>query len=105
VLPSLDKSEAFGLVLEEALSSGIPCVSSNLAGVKTLIECTNGGELAEPGNVESLHKALVAVIARKKSDPTWGAHIRARAITLFSQKTNIALLYEIYKRIVDHSKN
>ena len=38
VLPSINKAEAFGLVLVEAMAAGTPVVASNLPGVRTVFE-------------------------------------------------------------------
>lgn len=42
VLPSINKGEAFGIVLLEALSSGLPVIASNLAGVRSVFSSKEG---------------------------------------------------------------
>ncbi len=50
VFPSVDRSEAFGLTLIEALSSGVPAIASALPGVRTLIKEGENGFLVAPGD-------------------------------------------------------
>ena len=54
VLPSIDKSEAFGLALIEAMACAKPVVATNLAGVRSVVENEINGLLAEPKNADSL---------------------------------------------------
>lgn len=54
VLPSTDKSEAFGTVSLEAMSSGIPVIASDLPGVRSVVEKKKTGLLVKPGNVNNL---------------------------------------------------
>jgi len=54
VLPSVDKSEAFGLTLVEAMSCGKPVVASNLPGVRSVVTEKMNGLLVEPGNSDDL---------------------------------------------------
>ncbi|MFA6410196.1 MAG: glycosyltransferase family 4 protein [Candidatus Buchananbacteria bacterium] len=54
VLPSVDKSEAFGLTLVEGMSCAKPVVASNLAGVRSVIENGVDGLLAEIKNADDL---------------------------------------------------
>lgn len=65
VLPSIDASEAFGIVLVEAFASGKPVIASNLAGVRSVVEDGVDGYLAQPRNVNDLAIKIYAVI----SDP------------------------------------
>jgi glycosyltransferase involved in cell wall biosynthesis len=58
VLPSRH-SETWGLVVNEALSHGLPCVVSDGVGCALdLVEAGVTGEVAETGSVESLSEAL-----------------------------------------------
>ncbi len=43
ILPSVDRSEAFGIVLIEALASGVPVLASNLPGVRSVVEDGRNG--------------------------------------------------------------
>jgi len=54
VLPSVDKSEAFGLTLIEAMSCAKPVVASNLVGVRSVITEKMDGLLVEPKNADDL---------------------------------------------------
>lgn len=54
VLPSIGRSEAFGVVLLEAMASGIPVIASDLPGVRTVVADGETGFLAPPGDVSAL---------------------------------------------------
>ncbi len=61
VLPSLDASEAYGLVALQALSSGLPVVASNLPGLRQVVG--KRGLLVPPGNVAALAQALIKILS------------------------------------------
>lgn len=54
VLPSINRAEAFGLVLVEAMASGKPVIASSLAGVREVVNDGVNGWLAKPGVAEDL---------------------------------------------------
>ncbi len=58
VLPSTDGSEAFGLVLIEALACGTPVIASDLPGVRRVVGSSGAGQLVAPGDVHMLSRAL-----------------------------------------------
>lgn len=58
VFPSIDRSEAFGLALLEALTSGVPVIASNLPGVRTLIKEGTTGYLVCPGDHHALAQKI-----------------------------------------------
>jgi len=58
VLPSVDKSESFGLVLIEAMAAKLPVVASDLVGVRKLILKKNTGILVKPRDAALLAKSI-----------------------------------------------
>jgi len=57
VLPSIDRSEVFGLVLLQALAAGIPLIASSLPGVRTVASKDIALQVA-PGDVTALAISL-----------------------------------------------
>jgi len=60
VLPSINTSEAFGMVLLEAMASGVPVIASDLPGVRTIAK--NGGGVFPVGDYEVLSERLIHVL-------------------------------------------
>ncbi|MEK9183204.1 MAG: glycosyltransferase [Patescibacteria group bacterium] len=71
VLPSIDKSEAYGLVLLEAMTHGLPVIASNLPGVRSLVGAERG-LLIEPGNRDDLTRALREILSDDGKRHTMG---------------------------------
>jgi rhamnosyl/mannosyltransferase len=67
-LPSLERTEAFGLVLAEAMRYGKPQVASDISGsgVGWVVERDRTGLLVAPGDVEQ----LAAALERLQADPS-----------------------------------
>lgn len=61
-VPSLNSTEAFGLVQIEAMKSGVPSVPSALPGVRQPVKMHGMGEVSEIGNSESLAAAILKVL-------------------------------------------
>jgi len=62
VLPSINKNEAFGLVLLEAMASGIPVIASNLPGVRTVFQDGIQGYLVKPNNLIDLKEKIEIIL-------------------------------------------
>jgi glycosyltransferase involved in cell wall biosynthesis len=61
-LPSLNRTESFGMVQAEAMRCGTPVVASRLPGVRESVERTGMGLLVEPGDAGELAEALARVL-------------------------------------------
>ena len=65
-VPSLNSTEAFGLVQIEAMMNGVPSVPSALPGVRQPVKMHNMGVVSEIGNSESLANAIIEVLDNKE---------------------------------------
>jgi glycosyltransferase involved in cell wall biosynthesis len=66
VVPSLNSTEAFGLVQVEAMMNNVPCVASALPGVRRPVQMHNMGKVVPIGDSSALAEALLAVFAEKE---------------------------------------
>ena len=63
VLPSVDATEAFGVVLIESMACGTPVVASDLPGVRSVVgSAGQHGLLAKPQDAASLSKQLARLL-------------------------------------------
>jgi glycosyltransferase involved in cell wall biosynthesis len=95
-LPSVDRTEAFGLVLIEAMACGTPVVASRLSGVRALVEVGCNGYLAKPGDAGDLAEKLARCI---DESATLGRNARAFAAERFSWTTIAEQLRGLYGRL------
>jgi len=65
-VPSLNSTEAFGLVQIEAMMNGVPSVPSALPGVRRPVQMHGMGVISEIGNAESLANAILEVLDNKQ---------------------------------------
>jgi glycosyltransferase involved in cell wall biosynthesis len=70
VLPSLNSTEAFGLVQIEAMTNGKPCVASSLPGVRQPVLQHEMGKVVPIGDSAALGEALVEVFSLPNSSVT-----------------------------------
>jgi glycosyltransferase involved in cell wall biosynthesis len=74
VLPSLNSTEAFGLVQIEAMLCGSPSIASNLPGVRQPVKLHGMGKVVPIGDSKALAEALLEILAnpadfRRDPDP------------------------------------
>ncbi len=62
ILPSIDKSESFGIVLVESMSSGVPVLSSDLPGVRSVYENNISGITFPVRDETALAEAISGLI-------------------------------------------
>ncbi len=101
VLPSLDRSEAFGLVLLEAMRAGLPVIASAIpgSGVSSVVADGETGLLVPPANVDVLVDAIGAM--RDASLRTrMGNAGHARWQSMFSLDRSASALMSVYRECV-----
>ena len=62
VVPSLNSTEAFGLVQVEAMLNSVPCIASALPGVRRPVQMHKMGEVIPIGDAPALADALLKVL-------------------------------------------
>jgi len=97
VLPSVNRHEAFGLVLLEAMSSGIPVVASNLPGVRAVFSDGVEGVLAEANNVSDLAAKIETALADEKKWRSMCQATRNLAISKYSWEKIVIKINDLYQ--------
>ncbi|MDT0344928.1 glycosyltransferase [Streptomyces litchfieldiae] len=77
-LPSV--SESFGIVQVEAMMTGVPSVTTELAGSRYPVQATGFGKLVPPRDVGALRRAILEVAALSPEERAAG---RRKATELF----------------------
>jgi rhamnosyl/mannosyltransferase len=98
VLPSVAKTEAYGLVQVEAMAAGLPVVSTNLpTGVPWVNQDGVTGLVVPPDDPVALGGALRQLSEAAALRRTLGENGRRRAEALFSREQMV----ETFKRLVE----
>jgi len=100
VLPSVDKSEAFGLVLIESLASGTPVIASNLKGVRTVVDSGRTGLLFEPKNPRDIAAKAKMILDNPKLYEQFSQNAARVANQKYRWPKIAKKLDEVYKNIV-----
>ena len=67
VLPSKNRTEAFGIVQIEALKQGTPVVAANSPGIDQVLKISKAGALFKPSSEKDLQKQIVHVFKHLKT--------------------------------------
>lgn len=98
VLPS-KVFEAQGLVLVEAMLTGVPIVASRIGGIPDMIEDKVTGRLVPPGNCTALAATLTEVLRNPATRSRLAANARERAQSSFSPAAVTAATEAVYRAI------
>ncbi len=99
VLPSIDKSEAFGLALVEGMACAKPVVASNLAGVRSVIDDQKNGLLVELKNADDLAAKINYILANPDVAVQFGVEGRKKVEERYSWGRIGEELERVYKAL------
>lgn len=84
--------DALPTVLLEAMSAGLPVISTDVGGVDEIVDGGKAGMLVRPGDVDALASAMSELLQSTEVQRGMSSAGRARAERLFDLDTNVATL-------------
>jgi len=103
IFVSPSRYESFGLVFLEAAMFGRPVVGCRVGGMKEIIEEGVTGLLAEPGDAESLRRALATLIAEPAKRAAMGQAGRARFLAQYTREKLAERTLQFYRDVLSAS--
>jgi len=97
VLPSINRHEAFGLVLLEAMSTGTPVVATDLPGVRRVFHSGREGFLARPNDPNDLAEKIGLILNDPALRDACGRRARALTESKYDWEISARRLEKIYQ--------
>jgi glycosyltransferase involved in cell wall biosynthesis len=94
IVPSMFE-EPFGLVIIEAMASGLPVVASNVGGIPEIVVDRVTGFLVNRGDSKQIAECILALARNPELRKNMGHAAKERAKNLFDIKKNSTLVEEI----------
>jgi L-malate glycosyltransferase len=99
LMPS--QSESFGLAALEAMSCGIPTISTSVGGLPELNIHNETGYIAEIGDIDRMAKYSLELLYNEKKYQQFSINARNRTLKYFDKKLIVPQYEEYYKKILD----
>jgi rhamnosyl/mannosyltransferase len=101
VLPSIERSEAFGMVQLEAMAAGLPVVSCDVGtGVAWVNQHESTGLVVPPRNPQALAAAINRLLADPALRREMGVAGRERVARHFTQAQMLAAIEAVYRNVL-----
>ena len=92
------ETESFGLVLLEAMSCGVPCVSTDVGGVREVLGDLGG--TAKLGDLDGLAQAALRILGDPDEHARQSRAARERAVTLFDQDKVACRYVQLWRKVI-----
>jgi glycosyltransferase involved in cell wall biosynthesis len=99
VMPSVSRSETFGVTAVEAQAAGVPVVFTDLPGVREAVTDGVGGLAVPPGDVEAMAGAIGRLLADESLRRSLAEGGRETARRRFDFQDNVARMEEVYRQV------
>ena len=102
VLVSASRTEAFGMVMAEALACGVPVVATATEGAREIVEDGLTGSIVPIGDVGAMAAAVVSLLEDEGRRLAFGARARGSARERFSLERMIEETERVYAEALGH---
>jgi glycosyltransferase involved in cell wall biosynthesis len=99
LMPS--QSESFGLAALEAMSCGIPVISSSVGGLPELNIHNETGYIAEIGDIDRMTKYTLDLLTNKKKYNEFSKNARNRSVNFIDKKIIVPQYEDFYDKILN----
>jgi glycosyltransferase involved in cell wall biosynthesis len=99
-LLTTEPPESFGIVLIEAMASGLPAIATDYPGVRAVVDADETGSLVPQGDAEAVASALAALAGNPGLRARMGERGRAKAIAEWSWPRLVERLDEAYAQAI-----
>jgi len=97
--PSTSGGEAFGLVAAESQACGVPVISSDLPGVRTVVLDRRTGLHIPPKDSAALKEAILKLTSNDELRRFYGNEAKKWAKERFNWNTHVARLESVYREL------
>ena len=98
VLPSYN--EGLPIAILEAMSYGLPIISTNVGSISEAVENDKNGYLFFPGNVDDMHDGMKQLVLSKDKWNVYSKNSRKYAINKFSEDVYFNKMEIIYRELI-----
>ena len=100
-LPSINRAEAFGIVLLEAMAAGLPCVTTELStGTSFVVQDQQTGYVVPPSDPQALAHALNTLLQNPQQRHQMGEAGRQRLFDLFTIERMVTQIQAVYEQVL-----
>lgn len=106
VLPSHLRAEAYGIVLAEALASGVPCISTALGTGTDFVNIhQQTGLVVPPDNPAALAEAILCLANDPEQQARYGTAGRKRAERVLAREPMLDEIERVYRDVINHPRD
>jgi len=91
-------AEGMPMTILEAMSSGLPVISTDVGGIAEIVEDGENGILVQSADVKELSSAIESLVKDKNKVIQYGVSARSRIVEFFSLKRMCAQYAKLYQR-------
>jgi N-acetyl-alpha-D-glucosaminyl L-malate synthase BshA len=98
LIPS--QSESFGLAALEAMSCGLPVISSSVGGLPELVVHNENGFIAEIGDIDRMAKYTLDLLTNPRKYKLFSENARKRAVEKFDKQIVVPQYEKFYEAVL-----